>query len=77
MSLTLIVEQIQTIEESSLPRKNKDSLIKSIRQALYWTPEQKEMYHSAVKEWDKNHPHPQMTEIGQKLTRLLKTKANL
>ena len=56
MSYTLIFQNIRIISDSSLSEKNKEDLINTIRTALYWTPEQKDLYNFAVKEWDRNHP---------------------
>jgi hypothetical protein len=56
-----VIEQIQIIQDSSLPLENKDNLIKTVHTALDWTPEQRAMYNSAVKDWDRNQPRVQKT----------------
>ena len=56
-----VIEQILIIQDSSLSQENKDNLIKTVYTALDWTPEQKAMYNSAVKDWDRNHPRVQKT----------------
>jgi len=55
MSLTLIIKYAQVIGDSSLPEKDKNQLISTIRTAKDWTPEQKAMYQQAIMEWDQNH----------------------
>jgi len=54
--LTLKFRTFQIIRESTLSEENKKSLIDTYDVALFWTKEQKELYSSAVTEWDKNHP---------------------
>ena len=56
MSYTLIFESIRIISESSISEKDKKDLISTIRTALHWTKEQKDLYEIALKEWDINHP---------------------
>ena len=63
-----VIKQMQIIQDSSLSQENKDNLIKTVYTELVWTPEQKAMYNSAVKDWDRNHPRIQKTlPNGQKI----------
>lgn len=56
MCLTLTLEMLQIIHESSLSEKDKENLQSTIRTAGLWTPEQKAMFDQAIQEWDDNHP---------------------
>ena len=56
MCLTLKLRTLWIISERTLSDEHKKSLIDSYDAAKYWTKEQKELYDSALNEWDKNHP---------------------
>ena len=51
MSLTLIFKSIRIIKESSLSVNDKEDLLSSVRVALHWTQEQKDLFDSAVMNW--------------------------
>ena len=55
MSLTLILKDLQIIQESNLSEKDKRDLSSSLNQALHWTKDQKEKYDQSVTECDQNH----------------------
>ena len=61
MSLTLIIRDMQIIQASSLSLENKEILTKTKHTAADWTSEQKEMFDSAIDDWDRNHPRVQKT----------------
>ena len=53
MSLTLILKDLQIIQESNLSEKR--DLSSSLNQALHWTRDQKEKYDQSVTVWDQTH----------------------
>jgi len=55
MSLIIVSEDLQIIQNSSLSENDKRDLSSSLNQTLLWTKVEKEEYYQAVTEWDKNH----------------------
>ncbi|HZL11685.1 MAG TPA: hypothetical protein VFC65_17005 [Prolixibacteraceae bacterium] len=67
MCISLLLEEIEVIHESSLPEKDKENLKSTLRTAGSWTPEHRAMYDQAVEEWDENHPKIQVIGKGGRI----------
>ncbi|HZL11853.1 MAG TPA: hypothetical protein VFC65_17865 [Prolixibacteraceae bacterium] len=67
MCITLLMEEIQIIYESSLPVKDKENLKASLKTSKIWTSEQNAMFDQAVEEWDENHPKIQVIGKGGRI----------
>ncbi|MEI7523435.1 MAG: hypothetical protein WCJ95_03850 [Mariniphaga sp.] len=65
MCTSLIFQDIIMISRSSFCQKDKDDLINTVHKAGLWTTEQKNLYKTVMKEWERNHPRiPRISADG-------------